>query len=255
MGGTYENQFDEEAPLIRHLSKGQRRVLGVLVEKGLTTPDQYPLTLKAVTTGANQKSNRDPVTNYSEAAIWDLLDELRELGLIAVVHPESGRTERFRHHMRRRYPFNEKQLAIMTELMLRGKQQLGELRARASRMVTIDSLDELRKELIALQEQEFIQASGSLERRGIEVDHKMYPESEGHIFAAVAPTQAAPANPPPQQMTSQPTISNSGEQINPEEFANLKDETAILQSEVEDLKEKVNELQESLDELRRSLGA
>src|SRR5688572_25460933 len=91
----------ESLPPITSLHKVQRRVLGVLIEKGFTTPDQYPLTLKAVTTGCNQKNNRDPLTNYEEADVEQALDGLRELGLAAVVHTESGRTERYRHYMRK----------------------------------------------------------------------------------------------------------------------------------------------------------
>jgi uncharacterized protein YceH (UPF0502 family) len=125
-------------PTVRRLTRAQRRVLGVLIEKGLTTPEYYPLTRKAVTTGCNQKNNRSPLTNYSEDTVEETLDELRQLGLVAVVHTESGRTERYRHFMRQRYPFTETQLAVMTELLLRGAQQLGELRSRASRMVAID---------------------------------------------------------------------------------------------------------------------
>jgi hypothetical protein len=97
-------------PAPKELTKGQRRVLGVLVEKAITTPDQYPLTLKALTAGCNQKSNRDPITNYNEETVEQYLDELRGLGLVACVHTESGRTERFRHYVRKRYPFNEAQL-------------------------------------------------------------------------------------------------------------------------------------------------
>ncbi|WP_145202250.1 DUF480 domain-containing protein [Thalassoglobus polymorphus] len=254
MSGSYENRFDEEAPLVRQLTKGQRRVLGVLIEKGLTTPDQYPLTLKASTTGANQKSNRDPVTNYTEGAVWDLFDELRELGLIAVVHPESGRTERFRHYMRKRFPFNEPQLAIMAELFLRGKQQLGELRSRASRMVPIESLTELRNELRSLQEQGFIQASGDLERRGIEVDHNMYLETEGQQLEkmqAPTPEVAAPIqHPAPAQVAQQPAAA----QPSSHELNQVRDETASLRSEVESLRQTVSDMREDLDELKRSLG-
>ncbi len=166
-------------PLVEVLSRAQRRVLGVLVEKAYTTPEYYPLTLKAITTGCNQKSNRSPVTNYSEDSVEETLDELRQLGLVAVIHTESGRTERYRHHMRQHFPFSEQQLAIITELLLRGRQQLGELRSRASRMVSIEGQDELREQLAALQKEGFIQASGPLGRRGIEVDHAFYPDQEG----------------------------------------------------------------------------
>ncbi len=226
----------------------------MLIEKGLTTPDQYPLTLKASTTGANQKSNRDPVTNYTEGAVWDLFDELRELGLVAVVHPESGRTERFRHYMRKRFPFNEAQLAIMAELFLRGRQQLGELRSRASRMVPIQSLDELRSELSSLQEQGFIQSSGALERRGIEVDHNMYLDSENQQLESTP--VAATDSPAPREQSvvdvRQPTVDSSAAS---NELIQLREETTGLRSEVESLRQTVEDLQDDLDELKRSLGA
>lgn len=248
MSGSYENQFDEEAEVVTCLTKSQRRVLGVLVEKGLTTPDQYPLTLKATTSGANQKSNRDPVTNYTEGAVWDSLDELRELGLIAVVHPESGRTERFRHYVRRRFPFSEKQLAIMTELFLRGRQQLGELRARASRMVPIESLDELRRELSDLLEKGFVQSNGDLERRGIEVDHNMYAPGEGgQLQPAPQSFDQVERTPSPQSTSEMPAPVTDG-------LAELQAENALLRAELESLKQTVEELKEGLDELRHSLG-
>lgn len=169
---------DIESPGPREFTRGQRRVLGVLIEKGITTPDQYPLTLKAATTGCNQKSNRDPVTNYTEEQVQQYLDELRGMGLVACIHTESGRTERFRQYARKKYPFNERQLAIMTELWLRGRQQPGELRTRASRMAEIGSQEELKSELQSLMDQGFVQADGPLERRGVLVDHTFYPSAE-----------------------------------------------------------------------------
>ncbi|MBM4076489.1 MAG: DUF480 domain-containing protein, partial [Planctomycetes bacterium] len=76
------------------LSRKQRRVLGVLVEKAFTVPDQYPLTLKATTTACNQKNNREPVTNYSEDDVAESLEQLQALGFVGCLHTESGRTER-----------------------------------------------------------------------------------------------------------------------------------------------------------------
>lgn len=247
MDGKYETRVDENLPPITELTRGQRRLLGVLVEKALTTPDQYPLTLKAATTGANQKSNRDPVTNYSENQVWEILDQLRELGLVAVVLPESGRTERFRHYMRKRFPFTEPQLAIMTELMLRGRQQLGELRARASRMVAIESLEELREELNALLEQGYIQASGDLERRGIEVDHDLYKSDEhGQLPKMAAETPS---------LSSSPVVSASARQPAAESSSDYGDELAELRLEVEALRQTVETLKDEFDDLRRNLGA
>ncbi|MGC1274902.1 MAG: DUF480 domain-containing protein [Planctomycetaceae bacterium] len=165
-------------PQVKELSRPQRRVLGTLLEKGFTTPDQYPLTVKACTTGCNQKNNRDPISNYSEDQVLEVLDELQQLGLTAVVHTESGRTERYRHYMRKRFNFSEQQLAILTELMLRGRQSLGELRGRAGRMVPIDTLEDLRRELQGLMDAGVVESDTPLDRRGAEVDHTLYPASE-----------------------------------------------------------------------------
>lgn len=175
---------DDQFPPVKVLSKSQRRVLGVLIEKGITTPEYYPLTLKALTTGCNQKNNRAPLTEYSEDDVQRAVDQLRELGLAAVVHTESGRSERYRHYVRKRFPFNEAQLAIMTELWLRGRQSVGDLRTRASRMHDIPTLEQLREELKSLQTQGYVQANGSLESRGVEVDHNFYKPDEGKTLTA-----------------------------------------------------------------------
>src|SRR5437879_5154288 len=92
-----------ELPPMTSLSPAQRRVLGTLIEKALTVPETYPLTLKSLTTGCNQKSARQPITTYQEADVEEAVGQLRELGLAAVVHTETGRTERFRHYIRRRF--------------------------------------------------------------------------------------------------------------------------------------------------------
>ncbi|QDT38643.1 DUF480 domain-containing protein [Stratiformator vulcanicus] len=165
-------------PFHGELNRVQRRILGTLSEKAFTTPAQYPLTPKALLTGCNQTSNRSPVTNYGEDQVQTALDELQENGLLAVVHTESGRTERYRHYLRKRFPLSEPQLAILTELLLRGRQTVGELRARAARMVPIEGLGELRTELQGMIDLGYVRSSGPLERRGVEVDHALYTASE-----------------------------------------------------------------------------
>jgi uncharacterized protein len=223
----------------RQLSRPQRRLLGVLIEKAFTTPDQYPLTLKAATAGCNQKSNREPVTNYSEEQVQRFLDELRPLGLVAVVHTESGRTERFRHYARKAYPFTESQLAIIGELLLRGRQQPGELRTRASRMVPIDSQEELRTELAALQEQGYIQANGPLDRRGVEVDHNFYQADEGKTLTAGSFSAA---------------VEVVAEIERPVSVSRANPDVSALEQRVTALETTVAELNDSLHALRRELG-
>lgn len=246
---SYDPAEASTLPPVRELTKGQRRVLGVLVEKAITTPDQYPLTLKALTAGCNQKSNRDPVTSYSEEAVEEYVGELRVLGLVACVHTESGRTERFRHYVRKRFPFNEPQLAVITELWLRGRQQLGELRSRASRMASIETQEDLRAALQGLMEQGYVQASGPLERRGVEVDHSFYPATEGKRLEPRAAEMdeedrrdEAPTSPPPR-------VRDDGGRI-----AALESSQRDVLAEMATLREQVSDLADVVAELRRSLG-
>jgi uncharacterized protein YceH (UPF0502 family) len=134
------------------LDAEERRVLGVLIEKGLTTPQQYPLSLNALVAGCNQKNNREPLTEYDEDRIVHTLARLRAAGLISEVMPSSGRVSRFRQELGSRYQFRGVELAVIGELLLRGAQSEGELRQRASRMRDIPSLDELHQVLAKLRD-------------------------------------------------------------------------------------------------------
>jgi len=241
---------------ITELSKPQRRVLGVLLEKAFTTPDQYPLTLKAITTGCNQKSNRDPVSQYSESQVFETLEELRAIGVAAVVHSESGRSERYRHYMRHRFNFSEPQLAILTELWLRGRQTMGELRGRASRMVPIESLDQLRAEFKGLLDQKYVQSNGSIERRGIEIDHNWYQEKEGKILGFESSPQNESAQ---KEITLDAQVSVKSPST---ELGSIHNSIELLQAENQSLKQQVESLTESfqnlsqqLAELRQELGS
>jgi uncharacterized protein YceH (UPF0502 family) len=153
-------------------------VLGALLEKAFTTPEQYPLTLKALTAACSQKSNRDPLRSYTEDEVESALQDLQGQGLVAEVHTDGGRTPRYRHLVRKRFALTEPQFAILTELWLRGRQQMGELRTRASRMAAIESQEDLRAALEPLLAEGYVRASGPLERRGVEVDHGFYPDDE-----------------------------------------------------------------------------
>ncbi len=253
---------DSELSPVRELSSAQQRVIGVLLEKAFTTPEYYPLTLKAVATGCNQKSNRSPVVSYDEDRVEDILQELKELGLVGELHPDSGRALRYRHYMRKRFSFTEPQLAILTELLLRGRQTLGELRGRASRMVPIDDLGTLRSELQGLIEQEYAQSSGSLERRGIEVDHSFYRGGESQPMAALpdeTPAPVRPANPSqPVASTATPSsaVDNSAElDALRRDITALRTQNQELTSEVSALRSELADLERRIDDLCRDLGA
>ncbi len=250
-------QEEKDLLHITELTRQQRRVIGVLLEKAFTTPDQYPLTLKAVTTGCNQKSNRDPVSNYSESQVYETLDSLREMGIVAVIHSDSGRTERYRHYMRRRFNFTEPQLAILTELWLRGRQTMGELRGRASRMVPIETLDVLRNEFKGLLDQKYVQSNGSIERRGIEVDHNWYQEREGKTLGFETsveeeeiPNTEKVSSSSPQTKAATPDLSGFSAVVE-----QLQHDNQSLRREIETLTQSLDELKQQLIELKQELGS
>lgn len=262
----YDEVEADERPEVRELSSRQRRVLGVLLEKGLTTPEYYPLTLKATTTGCNQKSNRSPVVSYDEYAIEETLDQLKDLGLVGVLHPDSGRSLRYRHYVRKRYDFTEPQIAILAELLCRGRQTLGELRGRANRMVPIDSLNMLRSELNNLLERGYIQASGSLERRGVEVNHAFYKANENRGVMPAMPAEeqgSAPAGSPvaataPRHEPGNVAVASATSSIQVEQLekqvSEVQAQNQELRDEVERLRSTVESLQSRVDDICRDLG-
>lgn len=123
------------------LTRDECRVLGVLVEKALTTPGQYPLTLNSLVLGCNQKNNRDPVTNLTEERVYDAVDGLRKKGLVREAMLSGSRVSKFRHVARETLNVTTEELVILTELLLRGPQAIGEIRGHASRMHPLDSIE------------------------------------------------------------------------------------------------------------------
>ncbi|MCA9037880.1 MAG: DUF480 domain-containing protein [Planctomycetaceae bacterium] len=248
---------------IRQLNRTQRRVIGVLMEKAFTTPDQYPLTLKATTTGCNQKNNRDPVTDYSESQVADALEALRQLGLIAEVFTDGGRAARYRHYMRHKFDFSETQFAVIAELLLRGRQQPGELRTRASRMVKIESQEQLKADLQDLQEKGFIQANGALERRGVEVDHTFYMDREGQKMEQMADEPTVSASPATPTRVSTPVAAPASTPANERTASGHGDSVALnqamlrlteLTAQFSALESTVEELRDRLERLESDLG-
>jgi uncharacterized protein YceH (UPF0502 family) len=121
------------------LSPDECRVLGVLIEKAQTTPQQYPLTLNSLTTGCNQKNNRDPVTDLDDDTVFAAVDSLRTKNVVREVFLSGSRVQKFRHVARETLGVNTE------ELVLRGPQSVGELRGRAARMVPDSGLESLEK--------------------------------------------------------------------------------------------------------------
>lgn len=158
------------------LGRIERRVIGVLVEKAKTTPEQYPLSLNALTAGCNQKSNRHPKMELDSSEVEDALERLREQGVVVEVHSD-GRVSRFRHRTYEWLGVNKAQLAVIAELLLRGPQTVGELRGRAARMEPIAGLSELKPILEALEARGLV-LSLTPPGRGQVVTHGLYTPQE-----------------------------------------------------------------------------
>jgi uncharacterized protein YceH (UPF0502 family) len=120
----------------------ERRIVGVLVEKALSTPDYYPLTLNALVAACNQRSNRDPVSTYTEFEVEGALRSLFDKKWVTYVEG-SGRARKWRHRLDERLALSPPELAVLAELLLRGAQQPGELRTRCGRMANIPTHEAL----------------------------------------------------------------------------------------------------------------
>jgi uncharacterized protein YceH (UPF0502 family) len=125
----------------------EARVLGSLVEKQITTPEYYPLTLNALTSACNQKSNRDPVMSLGETELLAAIDSLRDKNLVYLYYGSTSRTVKYKHMFPKVFELDEPAVAIMTLLLLRGAQTVGELRGRSERLFEFSSLGEVQETL------------------------------------------------------------------------------------------------------------
>lgn len=122
------------------LTAEELRVLGALIEKEATTPDQYPLTMNGLLSATNQSSNRNPVVGYDAETATLALGRLRELGLARVVHSSSNRAEKYRHVVHEAWALSADELAVLAVLALRGPQTVNELRTRTERYGNLEDM-------------------------------------------------------------------------------------------------------------------
>jgi hypothetical protein len=132
------------------LNEVEVRVLGSLIEKQITTPEYYPLTLNALTLACNQKNNRNPVTSFNESRVEEALDSLREKNLAYVFHGSTSRVPKFKHVVPEVLHLTRPETAVMCVLMLSGPQTVGEIRTRGSRLYDFSGLEEVDETLHAL---------------------------------------------------------------------------------------------------------
>lgn len=129
------------------LNEIEARVIGCLIEKELTTPEYYPLTLNALVAACNQKTNRDPVVNYDEQTVQKALDDLRERNLAYVFYGSTSRVPKYKHILDKVYELEPSEVAVICVLLLRGAQTLGELRGRTDRLYNFSNLGEVQETL------------------------------------------------------------------------------------------------------------
>lgn len=132
------------------LTDTEARVVGSLVEKQLTTPEYYPLTLNALIAACNQKSNRDPVVSYDERTVTETLEALRDRNLVYVFYGSTSRVPKYKHMLPSVYELEPSEVAVINVMLLRGPQTLGELRTRTERLHNFSGLGEIQETLDGL---------------------------------------------------------------------------------------------------------
>ena len=130
-----------------HLTPLETRVLGCLLEKERHTPEKYPLSLHALTAACNQATNRDPVTGYDEKSVEEGVNALREKKLATVIFGAGSRVQKYRHKLLEHYELDQREVAILCVLLLRGPQTPGELRMRTERMFAFRTLEDIEARL------------------------------------------------------------------------------------------------------------
>jgi len=136
------------------LTEVEARVVGALIEKQLTTPEYYPLTMNALVAACNQKSNRDPVVNYSEETVQKAVDDLREKNIVYVFYGSTSRVPKYKHILPQAFELDERETAVMCVLMLRGAQTIGEIRERTGRLYEFSGLGEVQESLDGLMKKD-----------------------------------------------------------------------------------------------------
>jgi uncharacterized protein len=237
-------------------------VLGCLVEKQLTTPQQYPLTMNALSLACSQATNRVPVMTLDDGAVQRALQELKELHVVRFVLPSHGKSvTRYRHVLDEAYGLDTSRVALVAVLLLRGPQTLGELRARTGRMAELDSLGAVQGELeiLAGQPEPLVRLlprqPGQKEDRWqqlLAVESSGLGAPSGSESMTLTESDNAPQ---PSRLVHATELDKSTELLDTGgNRAELEHRVAVLASEVAALRDQVDELSGSLSALRHGLG-
>ena len=230
--------------MLIQLTPIQARLIGVLLEKEVTTPDQYPLSLNGLTLGCNQKSNREPVMNLSESDVQNILDELKDKKLILEHTGTGSRVVKYKHRFCNTefsdLKFSRQQLAIVCVMLLRGPQTPGELRTRTNRLADFENVDEIEATLNKLHDLNDQQLVLKLDREPGKRDARY-----AHLFSGKDGLQVATQG--PMNTGAVTTSSQDQTSIHPqtlERITQLEQQVLELTSQLAELKEVVEILSE-----------
>jgi len=205
------------------------RVLGSLIEKELTTPEYYPLSLNALVNACNQKSNRDPVMSLDEAEVIKALDSLR-FKQYALLSGTGGRVSKYRHALVEKFRFSPAELALICELLVRGPQTVGELRTRVERMHPFSDLAEVEAVL-----EELMERTPPIVTRLPRQPGRKEPRN-CHLFAGEPDTSVAETQPESGAVRSRAAADNGLLERLEEEVVELRQEVADLRQIVADFR-------------------
>lgn len=228
--GKIEAQPGE--PLNFTLSETEVRVLGSLIEKDITTPDYYPLSLNALVNACNQKSNREPVMGLDEQAVRSALESLHEKRLAGPASGADSRVPKFEHRLQEVFNFTRGETAILCVLLLRGPQTPGELRGRTERMFRFEELSDVQSTLQRLMERDDPVVTALTRQPGTkEVRY-------AHLLAGSAVPER------PETATTKAESQAGGEAVR---IAQLEEEIAGLKTEIAELRQQIAELRNRLE--------
>ena len=207
------------------LNESELRVLGALVEKQISTPDHYPVTLNALTNACNQKNHRDPVVAYDEPTVVRALDGLREKKLAYIFHGSESRVPKYGHLFLKAFDLTEPEAAVLCVLMLRGPQTPGELRSRTAHLYNFESLTQVESTLQGLLARESRPLIVKLPRQPGTKESRY-----AHLLAGEMKVEEVEAAPRPEPATLRVRAEN-------ERIAKLEEETASLRQELVELRQ------------------
>jgi uncharacterized protein YceH (UPF0502 family) len=217
------------------LSAAEVRVLGALIEKQITTPDYYPLTLNALTNACNQLTNREPVVSFDEQTVVRAVDSLREKRLATLYAGAESRVAKYKHTLTDALLLTPGEVALLCVLMLRGPQTLGELRARTERLYKFDTLPEIESALDALAARQPQPLVARLPRQPGTKESRYAQLFAGPAERPATPDETAPA-------PAAPPLASA-----PDRITQLEQEVADLRRELADVRQELATFRRQFD--------